>query len=171
MSISKANGFYGPTSPESVVGDVIDNRCSNSGCSSAVKQYQITPYTLNATVGQYGINSNTASYLVPAFKESIQRVMRQTQVASITPGTSTVQWAGPQYVGLISDVDCDGTVTPLSILQFQTNAIRVGDGFWCDPNFVYNLANSAKAAPSYFSTHSLFPANSYGCQTFVVPYA
>lgn len=168
LIISKAQGYFGPNRPSWVVENTFDTRCNSAGCSTNQLQYNFAPLVLNVTIGTYNFGPNNAPTLVTAYKYAISSIYQQTQTSQVSG--STTYWQGPQYVGLVQEVDCDGSITPISALQFGTNAFRVGDGGWCDGNYLVGVLNNAKAYPNYFANHALFPASSYTCSSNVTPY-
>ncbi|WOO78193.1 uncharacterized protein LOC62_01G001743 [Vanrija pseudolonga] len=168
LIISKAQGYFGPNRPSWVVENTFDQRCNNAGCSTNQLQYSFAPFVLNVTIGTYNFGPNNAATLVTAYKYALSSIYQQTQTSHVSG--STTYWNGPQYVGLKQDVDCDGTIIPASVLNFNTNAFRVGDGGWCDSNNLVSVVNNAKAYPNYFSTYALYPASSYNCDPYVISY-
>ncbi|WOO78195.1 uncharacterized protein LOC62_01G001745 [Vanrija pseudolonga] len=159
LIITKARAYYGPFQPVYMFGETVYERCGDTGCSGAVRQYQNTPLVWNTTLSASGITTRAVwvahASVITAIFTALQN---QTNFNS-----GCNYWTAPQAVGTIASSVCGGQFNYLSVMAFQSNALSVGDGGWCDPNNLSNLINNAKSNSDMFKSYQVVPLNQLVC--------
>lgn len=159
LVISKARAYYGPFQPIWMNAQTAYERCGDTGCSSAVKQYQNTPLVWNTTISTFGI-STRAGWL--GHQQIITPIFGALQ--SQTNFTYGCNYnTAPQFVGTVASSVCGTQFNYLSTMVFQSGGLSVGDGDWCDPNNLSNLLTNAKSSSSMFQSYQNVPTNQLVC--------